>query len=130
MFSAYVGSPRVLTNSPQGTAVVMQGRYIEHQALKAVGGRERISMVTCFRPKSPLLKEESVLVGVRATSILPQLYDQYVEYRLDILEDRVRDRIRSSRKRRREQRTIDVDEIRTFINDQKEFLEDMLEELI
>lgn len=108
----------------------MQGRYIEHQALKALGGRERISMVTCFRPKSPLTKDETVLVGVRATSILPQLYDQYVEYRLDILEDRVRDRIRSERKRRSEQRALDVDEMRKFINDQKEFLEDMLEELI
>ncbi|KZL79494.1 hypothetical protein CI238_05854, partial [Colletotrichum incanum] len=36
-----------------GTAVVMQGRYIEHQALKAFGDRKRISMVTSFRAKSP-----------------------------------------------------------------------------
>lgn len=43
----------------QGTAVVMQGRYLEHQALKALGGRERISIVTAFRPKSHLVRDET-----------------------------------------------------------------------
>ncbi|KAL4920413.1 hypothetical protein BDW62DRAFT_5281 [Aspergillus aurantiobrunneus] len=79
-----------------GTAVVMQGRYIEHQALKALGGRERISMVTCFRQKSPLVKDETVLVGVRGISDLSELYIQYTEYRLEILEERIRHRLRKS----------------------------------
>ncbi|KAL4868895.1 hypothetical protein BDV12DRAFT_185606 [Aspergillus spectabilis] len=57
----------------QGAAVVLQGRYIDHQALKAHGGRERISMVTCFRPTSPLVKDETVLVGVRGISDLSEL---------------------------------------------------------
>lgn len=54
--------------------MVMHGRYIKHQALKALGGRERINMVTCFRPKPALLKDETVLVGVRGISDLSGLY--------------------------------------------------------
>ncbi|KAK0902608.1 hypothetical protein LTR02_008041 [Friedmanniomyces endolithicus] len=44
-----------------GCAVVMQGRYITHQALRALGAQERITMVTSFRPKSPFLPDDSVL---------------------------------------------------------------------
>ncbi|KAL4935605.1 hypothetical protein BDV06DRAFT_217300 [Aspergillus oleicola] len=80
-----------------GTAVVMQGRYIEHQALKALGGCERISMVTCFRAKSPHVKDETVLVGVRGISDISKLYTQYTEYRLEILGERIRDRLRKDR---------------------------------
>ncbi|KAK0833715.1 hypothetical protein LTR73_001478 [Friedmanniomyces endolithicus] len=44
-----------------GCAVVMQGRYITHQALRALGAQERITMVTSFRPRSPFLPDDSVL---------------------------------------------------------------------
>lgn len=108
----------------------MQGRYIEHQALKSVGGRERISMVTCFRPKNPKTKDETVLTGVRATSVLSELYDQYSDYRLEILEERVRAKLKEERQRRHERRNFNVDEMREFVTDQRDFLDAMLEELI
>lgn len=41
----------------------MQGRYTKHQALKALGGCEHISMVTSSWPKSPFIKDETVLTG-------------------------------------------------------------------
>lgn len=66
----------------------MQGRYIEHQALKALGGRERISMITSFRPKSPFVKDESVLTGVRPISNVSELYAQYTGYRIETLQER------------------------------------------
>lgn len=55
---------RAWTNklTSKGTAVVMQGRYIEHQALEALGGRERISMVCAFRPKDAMVKDECCVV--------------------------------------------------------------------
>lgn len=65
----------------------MQGRYIEHAALKAKGGRERIAMVTSLRPRSALAKDETVLGGVRGISHIPTLYAQYAEYRLENLEE-------------------------------------------
>ncbi|CEL02155.1 hypothetical protein ASPCAL03327 [Aspergillus calidoustus] len=112
-----------------GTAVVMQGRYIEHQALKALGGRERISMVTCFRPKSPLVKDETVLVGVRGISDLSQLYTQYTEYRLEILEERIRHRLKQEREREIAKRPFDVPDVKRFLMEQKLFIESMLAEI-
>ncbi|KAL4975396.1 hypothetical protein BDW66DRAFT_160538 [Aspergillus desertorum] len=37
---------------------------------RALGGRERISIVTCFRPGSPRIKDKTVLVGVGGISDL------------------------------------------------------------
>lgn len=110
--------------------MVLQGRYIEHQALKALGGRERISMVTCFRPKSPLVKDETVLVGVRGISDLSELYTQYTEYRLEILEERVRHRLKAERKREAAGRPFDVAAVKAFLTEQKGFIESMLEEIL
>ncbi|BCS30663.1 2OG-Fe(II) oxygenase family protein [Aspergillus puulaauensis] len=104
-----------------GTAVVMQGRYIEHQALKAYGGRERISMVTSFRPRSPLVRDESVLTGVRPISNLSELYSQYTRYRLEVIEERVW---------KFAQRPFDIKDVKTFLTEQKEYIESMIEEIV
>ncbi|KAL0263045.1 hypothetical protein SLS55_002020 [Diplodia seriata] len=112
-----------------GTAVVLQGRYIEHQALKAFGGRERITMVTSFRPKDPLVKDESVLTGVRGISDLSTIYSQYTEYRLQILEERVRDRQRTERRRELAKRPFDIVGMRAWLTEQKGFIDAMLEEI-
>ncbi|KAL5002163.1 hypothetical protein BDV10DRAFT_202991 [Aspergillus recurvatus] len=79
-----------------------QGRYIEHQALKALGGHERISMATCFRPRSPLIRDETVLVGVRGISDLDELYSQ----------------------------SFDVKGTRRFLRKQVRFLESIIEEIL
>ncbi|RAL08073.1 uncharacterized protein BO97DRAFT_228905 [Aspergillus homomorphus CBS 101889] len=112
-----------------GTAVVLQGRYIEHQALKAMGGRERISMVTCFRPKSPLVKDETVLVGVRGISNISELYTQYTDYRLEILEERIRHQRKQEREREVAQRPFNVPDMKRFLTNQKLFIESMLQEI-
>ncbi|CAM1511850.1 Fc.00g093630.m01.CDS01 [Cosmosporella sp. VM-42] len=112
-----------------GTAVVLQGRYIEHQALKAFGGRERITMVTSFRPKSPFVKDETVLTGVRGISDLSEIYSQYTEYRLEILEERIRDRLKAVRQRALAKHQFDTAGVRGFLAEQQKFLESMLMEL-
>ncbi|KAJ5337831.1 hypothetical protein N7452_004559 [Penicillium brevicompactum] len=112
-----------------GTAVVMQGRYIEHQALKALGGRERISMVTCFRPKSPLVKDETVLVGVRGISEISELYTQYTEYRLEILEERIRHQLKKVREGGISKKRFNIPEIQSFLGKQKLFIESMMTEI-
>lgn len=112
-----------------GTAVVMQGRYIEHQALKAFGGRERITSVTAFRAKNPLVKDETVLTGVRGISDLDALYTQYTEYRLEILEERIRHQQKQERSRQVANRPFDIAGTCKFLTQQKEFLESMLNEI-
>lgn len=56
-------------------------------------------MVTCFRPKSPLMRDETVLTGVRGISHRSELYTQYMEYRLEILEERIRAKLKDERAR-------------------------------
>ena len=135
-----VRGPAMVSSSPkdmflpltciQGTAVVMQGRYIEHQALKAFGGRERISMVTSFRAKSPHIRDETVLTGVRPICNLSELYTQYTEYRLEILEERIRIKLQQERQREKANRTFEIVEMRNFLTEQVQFLEAMTKELI
>jgi len=114
-----------------GTAVVLQGRYIEHQALKAWGGRERISMVTSFRPKSPFCKDETTLAGLRGITDLGLLYHQYAEYRLQVLEARFRTQRDTLLKSFNNQtRAFDLEGTRSFLEEQKQYLEGMLKELV
>ena len=86
-----------LTDFHQGCAVVMQGRYITHQALRALGAQERITMVTSFRPKSPFLPDDSVLTTVRGISDLSELYYGFGQYRLEMLEARVKAQLKKLR---------------------------------
>jgi hypothetical protein len=107
----------------------MQGRYIEHQALKAIGGRERISMVTSFRPKSAWIRDEAVVSTLRGISPATDLYYQYAEYRLQNLEARIRDQLNSMRKRKQSGRDFDWDAGRKFLVDECQFLMDLKDEL-
>lgn len=86
------GDGRVLRirGPTEGCAVILQGRYITHQALRALGAKERITAVTSFRPRSSLVKDDSVLRTVRPVSDLNELYYDFAEYRLQILEERIR----------------------------------------
>ena len=108
----------------------MQGRYIEHQALKAMGGRERISMVTAFRAKSPFVRDETVLTGSRPISNWSELYTQFTEYRMEILEERLRAKAKEERQRELAKRPFSVADMRKFLNEQKMFLESTIDELI
>lgn len=107
----------------------MQGRYIEHQALKAFGGRERISMVTSFRARSPLVRDETVLTGVRPISNVVELYAQFTEYRMEVLEERLRERLKKERHRERAKRPFDIFDLKAFLLEQKEYLEATISEL-
>ncbi|KAF2095860.1 hypothetical protein NA57DRAFT_58929 [Rhizodiscina lignyota] len=113
-----------------GTAVVMQGRYIEHQALKSFGVPERISMVTAFRPKSPLIRDETVLTGMRAISNISDLYSQYTEYRLEVIGDRLRALSKKVRERERSKRPFDTAGVKNFLREQKQYIETMLVEMV
>ncbi|KEF53838.1 uncharacterized protein A1O9_10240 [Exophiala aquamarina CBS 119918] len=113
-----------------GHAVVLQGRYIEHQALRTLGTTERITMVTSFRPKSAFIKDDTVLTTVRSISNLSDLYSQYAEYRLDMLEERVRAHRKELNDRKRAGRNFNTAATKAFITEQKDFLESMLREMV
>ncbi|OJJ61489.1 hypothetical protein ASPSYDRAFT_131039 [Aspergillus sydowii CBS 593.65] len=123
------GDVKKVRGPAMGYAVVMQGRYLEHQALKAVGGRERISMVTPFRPKNPLVRDETILVGVRGISNLTELYPQYFDYRTEVLEERIRHQRKVEKEREIAKKPFDVDAKRAWLEEQREFIDSMLREM-
>jgi len=113
-----------------GNAVILQGRYIEHQALRALGTSERITMVTSFRPKSAFVKDDTVLTTVRAISDLSELYSQYAEYRFEMMEERVRAQLKEIRERKRARHGFNTAATKAFIAEQKNFLDSMLREIV
>ncbi|KAL5342595.1 hypothetical protein BJX70DRAFT_410066 [Aspergillus crustosus] len=121
----------VKVRGPQmGYAVILQGRYIEHQALRALGGTERITMVTSFRPRSSLIKDDTVLTTVRPISDLGELYLQFSEYRFEMLQDRFRHANKLVRDQQRARRPFDTRRLKQFIREQIDFLEHMDREII
>lgn len=87
-------------------------------------------MVTCFRPKSPLIRDETVLTGVRGISNKSELYTQYTEYRLEILEERIRAKMKDERLRVQANKLFNTTEVRKWLLEQKGFIESMLSEII
>ncbi|KAJ9495026.1 hypothetical protein H2202_009501 [Exophiala xenobiotica] len=123
------GDTKKVRGPSVGTAVVMQGRYIRHQALKAIGGKERISHITPFRPRSPFIKDESILATVRGISSLSELYHQYTLYRLENQEARIRAQLQRLRERHETRRDFDLAQVRDYLYNEREFLDFMLREV-
>ena len=101
---------------------IVLGRYITHQALRALGAQERITMVTSFRPKDPSCRDDSVLETTRPISHLSELYYEFGEYRLAILEERVRKKLEDIRARMRGGRPFKASEFKSFLEEQQKFI--------
>ncbi|GAA5926062.1 hypothetical protein JCM3775_005192 [Rhodotorula graminis] len=71
-----------------GSCVVMQGRHISHAALRAYGVGERITMVTSFRARDPMVHDGSVLSTIHPVSKANRLNYQWSMYRLKLLSER------------------------------------------
>ncbi|KAF4637115.1 hypothetical protein G7Y89_g957 [Cudoniella acicularis] len=109
------GEIKKVRGPQKGCAVVLQGRYIDHQALRAFGGQERITMVTSFRPRSPGLRDDTVLTTVRPISNLSDLYGQTIEYQLENAEARIRQMLKNVRDSMKAGAT-DVSSIKSFLD--------------
>ena len=119
-----------MTGNVQGCAVVLQGRYIEHQALRALGATERITMVTSFRPKCHTYKDDTVLTTVRPISDLSELYYQFSEYRLEILEERIRAQRKAMRENESRGKKFNTKTLKGFLSEQETFLAHMNREMV
>ncbi|ETI24709.1 hypothetical protein G647_04078 [Cladophialophora carrionii CBS 160.54] len=118
------GSGEIIkVRGPQmGSAVVLQGRHITHQALAAVGGAERITMITSFRPRDALVPDSSVLTSIRPISNLSELYFQWTEYRVEVLQARLQIMLDTLREHHRAGNPTDVAKIKDFLKQQEEWL--------
>ncbi|KIW98628.1 uncharacterized protein Z519_00289 [Cladophialophora bantiana CBS 173.52] len=113
----------IKVRGPQmGSGVVLQGRHITHQALAAVGGTERITMVTAFRPRDPLIPDSSVLTTIRPITNLSDLYFQWTEYRVEVLQERLRLMLEVLREQYHAHTPTDVRKIKEFLQQQADWL--------
>ena len=67
---------------------------------------------------------------VRPISDLSELYFQFSEYRLEILEDRIREQLKTLRDNKRNGRTMRVRHFKRFLKRQEEFLAHMNREIV
>jgi len=87
-------------------------------------------MVTSFRPRSAHVQDDTVLSTVRSISDLPELYFQYSEYRLEIMEERIRAHLKEIRDRKRAGRVFNTAATKRFIAVQEDFLAVMSREIV
>jgi hypothetical protein len=114
----------------EGYAMILQGRYIEHQALPAVDDRERITAVTSFRPQSPFVRDDSMLRTVRPISNLEHLYSGFISYRLEMMERQMY-RVRENMRHHQEAgRPFDLLRYKTFLQEWIDFLAHTNRELV
>lgn len=113
-----------------GCSIVLQGRYIEHQALRALGSTERITMVTSFRPKDPMVRDDTVLTTVRPVSDLSELYYQFGEYRLVMLVERIGNQLSVLRGAKQAGIRTDVLALKKFLQEQQDFLHHTNNEIV
>lgn len=114
----------------EGCAVILQGRYITHQAMSALGAKERITAVTSWRPRSPFVKDDSVLRTVRPVSDVKELYADFAEYRLDIMEQRLRRAREQIGTHREAGEKFDTNGVKAFIQESAAFLTHTDKELV
>jgi uncharacterized protein (UPF0254 family) len=87
-------------------------------------------MVTSFRPKSPFLMDDATLLTVRPVSNLEELYNQWAEYRLEIVEERCKNMIKMLQARKRVGRKFDVEGTKGSIRGLIDILERTERELV
>lgn len=87
-------------------------------------------MVTSFRPKNYTFRDDTVLTTVRPISNLSELYYQFSEYRLEILEERIRNQLKTMRDAERSGRKLNTKALKAFLHDQETFLAHMNNEMI
>ena len=87
-------------------------------------------MVTSFRPRCPRQRDDTVLTTVRPISNISELYLQFSEYRLEILEERIRDQLKTLREMRSSGKRVDTRKLKAFLHEQENFLAHMNKEMI
>lgn len=113
----------------KGSSTILQGKYIEHQALKPQGGAERITMVSCFIPKNRMLHDESTLATTAPISNCNHLFQEWCSYRFDSLNYRLNHVKKEIEDARNRGEKFDLDKVKEFIQNQVQYLDKTVEDM-
>lgn len=119
------GTVGVVPGPAKGKVVLMQGSVLHHAALRSLNCNERIAMVTSLRPKDPNLYDMSHLANVCHTSDQKDLGLQWLVYRLEVLEAR----LRYQRERLLETEDFTQAGVKEFADIQREYLDKTANEI-
>lgn len=106
----------------KGYVAVLQGRVIEHLASKPIGGTERITFVTSYRARDPLVRDDSVLTTVSPISDKNELYTDWIEYRMKLLSDRLLALSAKVREGRSAGENFNLDAVRQYLIEQENYI--------
>lgn len=107
----------------KGSSIILQGKYIEHQALKPQGGAERITMVTSFIPKNRMLHDESTLATTACISNCNHLFQEWCCYRFDSIIYRLNYMKKELEDARNRGEKFNLEKIKAFLKLQQDYLE-------
>ncbi|KAF2108109.1 hypothetical protein BDV96DRAFT_504784 [Lophiotrema nucula] len=102
-----------------GSAVILQGHIIMHQALSARGASERITMITSFRARDPFVKDTSVLTNIRPISDKSEMYYQWTRYRMEVLIKKLEGMKEVLDGEHNENEGTDVERVKVFLKEQE-----------
>lgn len=79
-------------------------------------------MVTAFRPRDASLLDSSVLTTIRPISDPSELFFQWTEYRMEVLQERLRRMLKSLDDQHLASKPTDIKGIKNFLKEQEEWL--------
>lgn len=77
-----------------------------------------------------MARDDTVLTTVRPISNIQDLYNQFTEYRLEILEERIRQHLKDLRDANSCGRRVPTKKLKSFLEEQERFLAHMNREII
>ncbi|KAG9125378.1 hypothetical protein FRC07_007825 [Ceratobasidium sp. 392] len=130
------GNVKKVRGPQMGWAIMLQGRYIDHVALGAFGAPERVTMVTSYRAKDPMLRDDSVLTTIRPVANWNELYYEWSTYRLDLLSKRFKRQSEEFKQKRGDgkgpwgEEIVKKDEFKAWVKDQIKYLQTTIDEMV
>lgn len=86
-------------------------------------------MITSFRARNPFVADKSNLGNIRPISEQSELYFQWTQYRIDVLQKRLEGMRELLEEEHRLKKTTDKKRIKDFLVDQAEWLSDTNREI-
>lgn len=118
-----------------GQTYMMQGGYVRHLAAKAYNTNERLTMVTSYRCKDPMMDDCTYMKGMWEMSTRAKLNSDVSTYRLKLISERLAAYAEKIQKDRgpdpeADLDVVDPDDLMRFVAAQCEYLMDTRKNLI
>lgn len=123
------GSVKKLRGATLGSAIFIQGKFVQHAALRAYGTDERITMVCPYRAASPMKRDDTEITNSLQLSYLNELYGHFALERFKVLKKKSEYMIAKLEELKREAKEKEPENYDAVIMDRDE-VKWMMEEMV